>query len=59
MDDRLTKLILIAIALGLWANLAITLVQPQPAAAQVDDQHTIAIAVQMIAYGNCPNRKLC
>jgi hypothetical protein len=33
VDDCLSKLILTAIGLGLWANAAVTVVQPKPVAA--------------------------
>ena len=59
MSDRISKLILTAIALGLWANAVVTTVRPTPVVAQVDCDERIATAVQMIAYGTCTNRKLC
>jgi len=61
MNDRLTKLILITIALGLWTNAAV--VRPTPAAA-VDDLctsslQTMADALKHIQSGDCANLKLC
>jgi hypothetical protein len=60
MNDRFTKLILIAIALGLWANAALTFMRPTPAAADdVDyrlrsmDGHlsNIEFAIEHIGHG--------
>ena len=59
MNNRFTKLILIFIALGLWTNAAATFMRPTPAAAQFNSDARIAVAVEMIAFGTCTNRKLC
>jgi hypothetical protein len=61
MNDWLTKLILIAIALGLWANAASTIVRPTPARADAVDNYIsdIAHSLHVIAYGQCGNSKIC
>lgn len=61
MHDTLTKLIFIAIALGLWANAATTIVRPTPARADASDSYMsdIAHSLHVIAYGQCNNSKLC
>jgi hypothetical protein len=63
MSDRLTKVILITIALGLWANAAVTIIRPTPAAA-VDDLcasclQRMADVLKHIQLGDCANPKLC
>jgi hypothetical protein len=62
--DRTTKLLLAAIALGLWANAASTVVKPSfaqaPRFATVDySVETIAREILSISTGTCGNRKLC
>ena len=67
--DRTTKLLLAAIALGLWVNIAAPLLRPTSVKAQVPYEQAqvpfeqsvqnIAQSISMIAYGNCPNRVLC
>ena len=63
MLDRTTKLLLGAVAIGLWANLFAVLLKPTEAIAQAG-----AIAGQLgsmsanlaaIANGTCANRKIC
>ena len=57
MSDRLTKVILITIALGLWANAAVTIIRPTPAAA-VDD--LCASCLQTMAdVLSTSNRAMC
>jgi len=63
MPDRLTKIALVAIALGLWVNLAVTLLRPTPLMAQ-DATLALRIAnierdVGGIYNGLCPNSKIC
>ena len=63
MSDRLTKVILITIALGLWANAGVTIVRPTSAAA-VDDLRasslqTMADALKHMQSGDCANLKPC
>jgi hypothetical protein len=64
--DRTTKILLAAIALGLWANAVMSVIRP--AAAQVDgltlsnisgELSSIAKDFKDIASGYCNNRKLC
>jgi len=69
--DKTTKIILAAIALGLWANAGVSMLRP--AIAQTLDQrimqnyvekieknlYSIAEGIHIIARGDCPNKKLC
>ena len=67
MTDRTTKLLLLAIALGLWANALIPLHNAPPVKA--DDSSKLSdIAshlsdirddVHKIARGSCSNNKIC
>ena len=59
MADRTTKIILAAIALGLWANVALPLLRPTPARAADYEVTEILNAVNNIANGVCVNRKIC
>jgi hypothetical protein len=66
MSDRTTKLLLAAIALGLWANLVAFLFQPVVALAQKDDANMILSHVndiedelEQIQTGSCSNTKIC
>jgi hypothetical protein len=54
-----TKFMLAAIALGLWANAALTLVRP--AEAQSDALVTIADDIHHLVSGDagCRNKKIC
>ena len=52
--DRTTKLLLAAIALGLWANAVATVVRPARA-----DSNTVEMYISSIANGTCINRKIC
>ncbi|HEX3429556.1 MAG TPA: hypothetical protein VHT03_01610 [Rhizomicrobium sp.] len=58
--DRTTKIILAAIAIGLWANVFAPVIRP--ARAQ-DETSTfisqIATDFHIVAIGNCRNKKLC
>ncbi len=53
--DRVTKLLLAAIALGLWANLAIPVLKPTASYAQSQ----IDLYVAGIYNGTCVNHKIC
>ena len=55
MNDRLTKLLLFAIALGLWVNVADNLVRRASAAMLANGSDPISL----IANGYCANQKLC
>jgi hypothetical protein len=61
MTDRTTKFLLAAIALGLFANVATSLIRP--AAAQQVENYLANIAFDMHALvnggGNCRNEKIC
>lgn len=64
MADRTTKLLLGAIALGLWLNLLSVWFKPVPVAAATQDAATAALlntqqAVSQIARGTCANLKIC
>jgi hypothetical protein len=55
----MNKLLLAIIALGLWANAAVSLFRP--AHAQGDDVGQIAYDIHSLVTGglNCQNKKLC
>jgi hypothetical protein len=64
--DKTTKILLAAIAIGLWANVALPLFRPTAALAQSDELTTIARSVSLlardldrIARGLCQNTRLC
>jgi len=66
MTDKTTKLLLLAIALGLWANALIPVVRPTVVGAQnsqlgsIDDHlDNIETAIVRIGRGTCTNGKLC
>jgi hypothetical protein len=63
MNDRMTKLILLAIAMGLWANAAVTVVHPasaRPEPTVLENYLSdIAQALMAISSGQCANHKLC
>ena len=59
--DRSSKLILAALALGLWTNIAI-LMRPTPASAQdsaAQMLEQLTRDVRSIYNGTCLNRRLC
>jgi hypothetical protein len=64
MSDRQTKALLLAIAIGLWANVATQWLRPKALHAQ-DTAHIeqrvdeIAGYVGRIAHGTCTNGKIC
>ena len=60
MIDRTTKFLLVAVALGLWLNIGLTIMRPAPAAAQDTAQLSqLENYVAEIANGVCVNRKIC
>jgi hypothetical protein len=62
MTDRTTKLLLAAIAAGLWANAVVPLVRSAPASAQMGADgllSNIESSVAKIARGSCANSKIC
>ena len=70
MTDRTTKLILIAISIGLWLNSAAIMFRPLPVQAQnkaqsitlssiEDHVMDIRVMVSRIENGTCKNGKLC
>lgn len=63
MRDRTTKALLLAIALGLWANVALDWVRPVAVQAsgssQADQLRGIAFDLSNIANGTCVNQKIC
>ena len=61
MIDRTTKLLLFAIAAGLWMNLAGQWLRPVAlrADATTPDVSAIRTVVQAIATGACANHKIC
>jgi len=66
MSDHLTKIALVTIALGLWVNIAITLLRPAPLMAQDAAlgrmEYQVATTeneVLGIYSGSCPNEKIC
>ena len=61
MIDRTTKAILMAIALGLFLNVAEGWMKPAPVSAQglSDPSYTTAQALSAIAAGYCQNKRIC
>ena len=68
MIDRTTKVLLGAIALGLWANAGVPLLRTTPAYAAADVQLLSGIDEKLEAMlagimglyrGKCPNKNLC
>jgi len=62
MVDRTTKLLLLAIAVGLWMNVATPWLRPVPVHAEVEtaqDFGNIERYVRLIANGICINPKIC
>jgi len=56
--DKATKFILAMIAIGLWANVAVTSLKPARAT-PFSDLTNIEEHLSAIYNGHCPNRKLC
>jgi len=64
MTDRPTKALLLAIAIGLWANVATQWLQPKILHAQdtagIEERlDEIVSHVSRIAHGTCTNGKIC
>jgi hypothetical protein len=69
MTDRTSKILLAAIALGLWANAVVSLIKPQAVIAQDSqlssiDDHLSRIDhdvhnLEDISDGTCTNGKIC
>lgn len=69
MNDKTTKRLLAAIALGLWANAAALWLRPQPLFAQAQNSGAQAVQYSMlveieshvskIAKGTCANKTIC
>jgi len=61
MKDRPTKALLLAIALGLWANVASQWIRPVALQAGQGEAYIpdILKVVNQIATGTCSNRKIC
>ena len=61
MADRTTKWLLLAIAVGLWMNVASQWLRPVPvhAAGEVEQAANIERHVRAIANGLCLNSKIC
>jgi hypothetical protein len=60
MIDRTTKIILAAIAMGLWGNLFVSAFPVTPARAGIgSDISDMAHDLHAIASGICVNGKLC
>lgn len=57
--DRTTKALLLAIALGLWANVAGDWLKPVVVEAQSNELRQIRNDLGAIANGVCVNDKLC
>lgn len=57
--DRTSKMILVAIAFGLWANVAVQVLRAPPATAQSADLNTMIHDIHAIYYGDCLNRIIC
>jgi hypothetical protein len=60
MIDKTTKMLLLAIAIGLWVNVVSTWVRPTPVEAAQDTTnylHNIDTNVSRIARGVCANVK--
>jgi hypothetical protein len=57
--DKTAKILLAAIAIGLWVNIAVIVFRPVAANAQNDDLSGIATNVQKIENGTCTNLKIC
>jgi hypothetical protein len=65
MIDKTTKLLLCVIALGLWINIAVSLIKPVQvkAAPDVDDIERLVKSMESdlsrIQRGTCSNGKIC
>jgi hypothetical protein len=61
MNDKMTKILLGTIALGLWANVTVAILRTPIANAQGNNPALQAIQVNLagIYNGTCVNRKIC
>jgi hypothetical protein len=59
MTDRTTKILLGAIAIALWTNLAFSLFRPTAVVAQGRELSDIQNNLASIANGVCYNQKIC
>ena len=59
MTDLTTKALLLAIAIGLWMNVATQWIRPVVLQAQGDVLSKIASDVNSIARQTCSNSKIC
>jgi hypothetical protein len=59
MADQTTKILLLAIAIGLWTNLAVLWMRPVSIAAADADTTVIMRDLHAIATGACANKKIC
>ena len=57
--DRTTKALLLAVALGLWANVAGDWLKPVTVQAQSGELGAIQRDLRAIANGFCANGKIC
>jgi hypothetical protein len=61
--DRTTKILMMVIAAGLWANIGVSLLRPSGVSAQsadlAADLSSIESNVEHIAFGICVNRRIC
>lgn len=63
MADRSTKIILVVLAAGIWANVAVAL-RPIPSQAQTDMLiysllNQVNLNVARLANGTCTNSRIC
>jgi len=62
MSDKTTKILLAAIAVGLWANIGVTVLHIRSAAADEDYGYilrSIDSNLDRIYNGTCTNSKIC
>ena len=60
--DRISKVLLTLIALGLWANVLIPILRPPIVSAQDENEHHLADierSLTNIEHGVCVNSKIC
>jgi hypothetical protein len=57
--DRTTKVLLVLIAVGIWANLATPFLRPNPTVAQREMFGRLSQDVGEISTGFCMNKKIC
>jgi hypothetical protein len=69
MTDRMSRVLLALIALGLWANLLASAIRPIAAVAQYETDHilrsvdarlaSVDANIDKLQRGSCSNRRLC